>query len=80
MFDVSTGVAREVGSGNMNGFIGWGWSPDGKSILEVPDIDPTPGGGHPTPLHMQVVDATGGTVRLVDWDVDSAGSWQRQAP
>ena len=36
VIDVATGAEREVGIVEANGQVGWGWSPDGKSIIEVP--------------------------------------------
>ena len=35
--DVATASETEIGDVSMNGFNGWSWSPDGQSILSVPE-------------------------------------------
>jgi dipeptidyl aminopeptidase/acylaminoacyl peptidase len=69
--DVATGALHEVGAAHKDGYLGWEWSPDGKSILEVP----RDGFGK-----VLIVDATSGTVQTTPWDSDQAISWQRLAP
>ena len=72
--DVATGDEHEVGPANVNGYASWAWSPDGKSILEVPN-EPSPYAGR-----VLVVDAVTGEVTETDLTAASAASWQRQAP
>jgi hypothetical protein len=72
--DVATGAQHEVGPANVNGYAGWGWSPDGKSILEVPN-EPSPYADR-----VLVVDAVTGEVTDTDLTAASAASWQRKAP
>jgi Tol biopolymer transport system component len=69
VIDVATGQELEVGVIPVNnGFIGWSWSPDGKSILEVP-----------VPDEMIIVDLATRTTRTVPWSVASGPAWQRVA-
>jgi hypothetical protein len=89
--DVETGAQTEIDNESVNGYLGWGWSPDGKSILLLPNEDQTPGGGldvpdicevcgrRPTPGTLLIADASSGAVRQVDWNAGSAVSWQRVA-
>jgi Tol biopolymer transport system component len=82
--DVATGAEREVGTVETNdhptgddtshGSLGWGWSPDGSSILE------TPGQGSPDIGRLLVVDAATGAVTRTRFTSSSAPSWQRKAP
>lgn len=72
--DVATGEDREVGPVNVNGYVSWGWSPDGTSIIEVPQ-EPSPDAG--TAI---IVDAKSGVVTRPGWSASSAASWQRLAP
>jgi hypothetical protein len=72
--DVATGADHEVGPNNVNGYVSWGWSPNGQSILEVPQ-PPSPDAGT-----VIVVDAETGEVTRPGWDAGSAASWQRTAP
>ena len=72
--DVATGDEHEVGPANVNGYAGWAWSPDGKSILEVPN-EPSPYADR-----VLVVDAVTGEVTETDLTAASAASWQRTAP
>jgi Tol biopolymer transport system component len=69
--DVATGVAREVGNVEANGYAGWSWSPDGTSIIEVP-APPVPDG-----YKLLVVNATTGTVTRTGQTTSSAPAWQR---
>ena len=78
--DVASGAEREVGDVETNnhlagdetthGSLGWGWSPDGSSILE------TPGAGSPDEGRLLVVDTTGAVTRT-GFTSSSAPSWQR---
>jgi Tol biopolymer transport system component len=77
--DLATGASREIDISSMNGYFGWGWSPDGESILLLPDDDLTPGGGNSVVGTMTIADAATGAVRTVDWDAAGAPSWQRVA-
>jgi hypothetical protein len=72
--DVVTGEDREVGPNNVNGYVSWGWSPDGSSILEVPQ-PPSPDAGT-----VIIVDAETGDVTRHGWDAGSAATWQRTVP
>ena len=72
--DVATGADREVGDVEANGMIGWGWSPDGKSIIEV--AGPPVADGNV----LRVVDATTGAVTRTTGITGSAPTWQRNAP
>jgi dipeptidyl aminopeptidase/acylaminoacyl peptidase len=73
--DVGSGLSHEIGE-PMYGSYGWGWSPDGKSILALPGL----GGDQNSPGRFHIIDVATGTVRYVDWDAGfSAPSWQRVA-
>jgi dipeptidyl aminopeptidase/acylaminoacyl peptidase len=72
--DVASGDEREVGDVNVNGYAGWGWSPDGRSIVEVPS-EPSPDANR-----VLLVDARTGAVTRTGWAAESAASWQRVAP
>jgi dipeptidyl aminopeptidase/acylaminoacyl peptidase len=72
--DVADGDEHEVGPASIDGFVGWAWSPDGTSILEVPN-EPSPYAGR-----VLVVDAVTGEVTETDLTAASAASWQRTAP
>jgi hypothetical protein len=72
--DVATGEDREVGPNNVNGYVSWGWSPDGTSILEVPS---PPSDDADTAI---IVDAETGEVSRHGWDAGSAATWQRTLP
>jgi dipeptidyl aminopeptidase/acylaminoacyl peptidase len=75
VIDVGTGQEVEVGVVPVhNGFVGWSWSPDGQSILEVP-IPPDV----TTPEQMIIVDLATRTTRTVPWSVTSGPAWQRVA-
>ena len=71
--NVATADEHEVGIVNPNGYQGWGWSPDGTSILEVPG-DPSPDSGT-----IVIVDAKTGTVTRPHWTANEAAAWQRTA-
>jgi len=72
--DVATGVDHEVGPLNVNGYVSWGWSPDGRSILEVPQA---PSEDADTAI---IVDAKTGEVTRHGWSAGSAATWQRTVP
>jgi hypothetical protein len=74
--DVASGEEHEVGLINPNGYQGWAWSPDGKSILEVPAA---PAAGEDAD-QMIVVDAETGEVTRPGWTTGAAPTWQRLAP
>lgn len=69
--DVASGSVRSVGPTSPNGFVSWAWSPDGKSILEVPMDDSGA---------LLQVDVASGTATPVPWTVRSVANWQRVAP
>lgn len=68
--DVDAGTVHDVGPTNFNGYVSWEWSPDGNSILEVPQD------GSGTIL---VIDATTGAITTAPWKSDQPISWQRIA-
>ncbi len=72
--DVATGEDHEVGPTNVNGYVSWGWSPDGTSILEVPN---PPSDDADTVI---IVDADTGEVTRPGWDAGSAATWRRTLP
>ncbi len=72
--DVASGITRDLGVTSVNGWVQWGWSPDGKSILEVP------GTPNDDANRLLVVDATTGEVTRTEWSSGYAPSWQRTAP
>ena len=72
--DVATGADREVGIVEANGQVGWGWSPDGTSIVEVPG-PPVEDGNH-----LLIVDATTGVITRTSGVAEFPPSWQRKAP
>ena len=74
MIDVATGAEREVGIVEANGQVGWGWSPDGKSIIEVPG-PPVQDGNR-----LLLVDATTGAITRTSGVAEFPPSWQRKAP
>ena len=74
VIDVATGTEREVGIVEANGQVGWGWSPDGKSIIEVPG-PPVQDGNR-----LLFVDATTGAITRTSGVAEFPPSWQRTAP
>ncbi len=68
--DVASGDVREVGDVSPNGFLSFGWSPDGRSIVAPPD------GSH----RVQLIDVASGTVQDTGLTAESGISWQRVAP
>jgi WD40 repeat protein len=74
--DVASGEEREVGLINPNGYKGWAWSPDGKSIVEVPAA---PAAGEDAD-QVIVIDVETGKITRPGWTAGSAPTWQRMAP
>jgi Tol biopolymer transport system component len=74
--DLATGTEKEAANVEVNGYLGWSWSPDGSSIIEVP------GDGSADPGSVIVVDAKTGEARKVPgWTSANAGAtWQRTVP
>jgi Tol biopolymer transport system component len=74
--DLPSGEEHELSNVEVNGYGGWSWSPDGKSILQVPGTQSAEQG------QVLVVDATTGEMHKVGWtaDPDHASSWQRTVP
>jgi hypothetical protein len=54
----------------MNGYISFGWAPDGSSVLELAAEDTK---------RLEVVPLGAGSSNSPDWPVFSALSWQRLA-
>jgi Tol biopolymer transport system component len=77
--DVATGSVREVGPSFINSFYGWQWSPDGTSILILPNGDTTPGDPNPAPGTLMIANAETGVVEEVSWKPGAPPSWQRVA-
>lgn len=70
VIDVNTGREVEIGAvPTNNGLIGWGWSPDGESIIELPVEN-----------QLIVANATTGTTQTIPWSVTTGPTWQRTAP
>jgi Tol biopolymer transport system component len=67
--DVASGDEREVGSRSVNGFSGWGWAPDGASIIAVPSDG-----------RISVIDVATGAPHSEQWQAASGATWQRVAP
>jgi hypothetical protein len=74
VIDVATGAEREIGIVEANGQVGWGWSPDGKSIIEVPG-PPVDDGNR-----LLIVDATTGAITRTSGVAEFPTSWQRTIP
>jgi len=66
---VGSGEAHEVGDVSMNGFTGFSWSPDGRSVISVDDSG-----------SIEVVDPTTGRSSTDGWQSTSGATWQRIAP
>ena len=71
VLDLETGVLRDLGPEQTNGFTSWDWSPDGESILEI---------GGDGSGDMNIVNATTGEWTTTPWAVDTPITWQRVAP
>ncbi len=67
--DVASGEVREVGPVSINGFLSYGWSPDGRSIIYAPDAT----------HEVLVVDVATGNVVETGLTAGSGLSWQRVA-
>ena len=77
--DVATGAAHEVGPVSLNGYRGWSWSPDGSSILAIPQpVEGEAASGDSD--RVLIVDAATGVVTRPGWTSPAGASWQRQAP
>jgi Tol biopolymer transport system component len=79
--DVDARTVRYVGPTDSNGYISWEWSPDGKSILEVP-ADPGSDCSSGTCRGITggsflIVDATGGAITTAPWKANESVNWQR---
>jgi Tol biopolymer transport system component len=70
--DIASGDEIEVGDVSLNGFNGWTWSPDGRSILQIPSES-----GHVIVLP---IDPAARPQEFPDWTSPGAPSWQRVAP
>lgn len=70
---MATGASRGVGDVAQNGYNGFAWSPDGKSIFEVP--------GPPVDDARQllVVDVATGAITRTGQFTNAAPNWQRTA-
>ena len=74
--NLTTGADLEMSNREVNGYGGWFWSPDGKSILEMPNDQSEHAG------QVLVIDASTGEMRTLGWtgDFSQAPSWQRTVP
>ena len=68
---VDDGVELEVGIVNVDGYRGWNWSPDGRSILEVAQ--------NVGDDRLQIAPSAGGPPQYLDATTTTAPSWQRTA-
>ena len=83
--DVATGAMHGVGPTYTNGYVSWEWSPDGKSILEVPGAEnggndcsgalckPLAGGS------ILISNVETGEWVVAPWRTEDAINWQRTA-
>ena len=69
VIDVDVGTETEVGLVSVNGYRGWTWSPDGRSIVELSDTG-----------RVVLADAAGSEWHDIPSGVDAAPTWQRLAP
>jgi Tol biopolymer transport system component len=74
---VDDGTVTEVGDVSPNGFNSWGWSPDGTSILEIPDLASI---GQATANRVVIVDVPSGRSHETTWTTGTPSAWQRVAP
>jgi len=74
--DLATRDEREMSNREVNGYGGWSWSPDGKSILQIPNDQSEHAG------QVLVLDAATGNMRETGWIADYAKgpTWQRTVP
>ena len=68
---VDDGTEVQVGIVNVDGYLGWSWSPDGTAILEVAQ--------NTDEKRLQIVPIDGSAPRFVDINPADAPSWQRQS-
>jgi Tol biopolymer transport system component len=72
VIDLQSRLEVEVGDATpatAEGFSGWGWSPDGESIVEFAPNQ-----------QLVVINVATGTQSTIPWSVSSAPAWQRVAP
>lgn len=69
---VDDGVEVEIGTRNVDGYKGWFWSPDGRSILEVAQ--------NVSERRLQIAPSDGGQPTYVEAITVFPPSWQRVAP
>jgi Tol biopolymer transport system component len=74
--DLTTGAETHAANVEVNGYGGWIWSPDGTSILQIPNERSEHTGD------VLVVDAATGSMRNLGWSANFANgpSWQRTVP
>jgi len=74
--DLATHRETEMANVEVNGYGGWSWSPDGASILQVPNEQSADAGA------VLVLDASTGERRTIGWtgDFGQGASWQRTVP
>ena len=75
--DPVSGAFHEVGSVHPNGYNQFGWSPDGRWIIQIPGDLP---GETNVPHPILVIDAKTGEEADSGWTSRNSLSWQRQAP
>jgi Tol biopolymer transport system component len=68
---VDDGTEVHVGIVNIDGYLGWSWSPDGTAILAVAQ--------NTAEKRLQIVPIDGSAPRFVDIAPAGAPSWQRQS-
>jgi dipeptidyl aminopeptidase/acylaminoacyl peptidase len=69
VIDVDLGIETEVGLVSANGYRGWTWSPDGRSIVELSDTG-----------RVTLANAASGEWHEIPPGIDAAITWQRLAP
>lgn len=69
---VESGVEGQIGVVNVDGYRGWGWSPDGTSILQVAQNVPE--------RRLQIAPVDGRLPAHVEVITEAPPSWQRVAP
>ncbi len=71
VIDLATDQATSFGAAPAQGFVAWGWSPDGRSILEVPRDDRT---------RMSLVDIETGDIHEIQASSGGSGTWSSSSP